>query len=247
MLRLIFNSIFSAFIKYECVACDIEHSRANPLCGDCQRQIGAIDQSTVCKKCGRYCLADVCYFCITSPPLFTKAYAYCVYDDISSTTIKNFKYHNNTRCMNFIAHKMAMLAFDCIQYNTIDYITCVPMNGLKEYIKGYNHSGKIAKVIAKEINTVFLPSLLKRKLSFKRQAVSSRSERFKNIDGSFKVVQKGKMKGKAVLLIDDTITTGATANECAKVLFEAGASAVIVLTFAKSIKDEENLRLTNNR
>lgn len=125
-------------------------------------------------------------------------------------------------------------------FHNIDIIAPVPMNFFKEWWKGYNHSDKIAQRLAKSLRLVCL-HLLSKKFFIKRQAVSSRAERLVNIKNVFILNTMYDIKGKNILLIDDITTTGATANECAKVLLNAGARNVFLLTFAKSITDEEIL------
>ena len=68
-----------------------------------------------------------------------------------------------------------------------------------------------------------------------KQATLNAKERSENIKGSFKVIDKNKVKDRELLIIDDVMTTGSTANECAKVLMKAGARNVQVLTLAKTV------------
>jgi predicted amidophosphoribosyltransferase len=116
------------------------------------------------------------------------------------------------------------------------------MNGIKEWIKGYNHTSQIAKDCFSDTNIKILPFALQKKFIFKKQAGSSKKERLANMAGVFYLDTKHRLTGANVLLLDDVMTTGATINECTKVLFEAGVKNVFVLTFAKSIADEEMLK-----
>lgn len=233
-MHKLLKAVASYFIKYECMSCNTAVPSKKALCFECNRQIGLIDQTSACIKCGRYCLAQTCYFCIQSTPAFTMAKAFCTYNEHSASVIKSFKYHGNKLCFSFIASKMTLLLKTM---PLCDVITPVPMNSFREYIKTYNHAGKLTKVLAQNSTATFMPFLLKRRFSWKRQAVSTKQERLKNISGVFSC--KHNITGKSIMLIDDAITTGATVNECARVLFNAGAKSVFVLTFAKSIKDEQ--------
>lgn len=244
-LQQFLKQIVSNFIKYQCVACKTDIQKAQTLCYVCFKDIGIIDQSSVCNKCGRYCLVDICYFCVHTPPVFQQAKAFCVYNEKSATVMKHFKYYNDTLCEKFICEKVRLVFNDWNVAKNIDLIVPVPMNWLKEYIKGYNHSARVAKSIAQNVGLNFLPFLLKKKFSFYRQALSSRTERLKNINGIFSINEKYNITGKNILLVDDTITTGATVNECSRVLLQGGARSVFVLTFAKSIKDEEIFASSN--
>jgi len=244
-LQHFLKQIVSNFIKYQCVACKTDIQKPQTLCYLCLKNVGIINQSSVCNKCGRYCLADVCYFCIHTPPAFQQAKAFCVYNENSAAVIKHFKYYNDTSCEKFICEKVKLIFSAWNITKDINIITPVPMNWLKEYIKGYNHSARVARSLAKNADLNFLPFLLKKKFSFYRQALSSRKERLKNINGIFSINEKYNITGKSILLVDDTITTGATVNECSRILLQAGAKSVFVLTFAKSTKDEEIFASSN--
>ena len=245
ILKYTFFNILKHFIKYQCVACKTDIQKAQTLCHLCVKGIDIIDQSSVCNKCGRYCLVDICYFCIHTPPVFQQAKAFCIYNEKSSTLIKHFKYYNDTLCEKFICEKVKLVLSNWSIIKDINIMTPVPMNWFKEYLKGYNHSAKLARNLAKSVGLNFLPFLLKKKFSFYRQALSSKKERLKNINGVFSIDERYNIIGKNILLIDDTITTGATVNECSRVLLQAGAKSVFVLTFAKSIKDEEIFASSN--
>ena len=119
----------------------------------------------------------------------------------------------------------------------IDIITCVPMSWLKEYFKGRNHASQLTIKIAKNVGMKCDTNILKRRFKFKRQALLNQQQRRENVLGVFKA--RKNIFGKTVLIIDDTITTGSTLNECTKALLNAGAKGVFVLTFAKSIADEQ--------
>ena len=244
-LKHFLKQIVSNFIKYQCVACKTDIQKAQTLCYVCFKDIDIIDQSSVCNKCGRYCLVDICYFCIHTPPIFMQAKAFCIYNEKSSTLIKHFKYYNDTLCEKFICDKIKLIFNGWSITKDISIVTSVPMNWFKEYLKGYNHSAKLARNLAKSTGLNFLPFLLNKKFSFYRQALSSKKERLKNINGVFSIDERYNIIGKNILLIDDTITTGATVNECSRVLLQAGAKSVFVLTFAKSIKDEEIFASSN--
>lgn len=240
MARVINNLIRNLkkhFFEYCCIVCHDVLPNRKAICFKCSKEMNTIDQSSVCNKCGRYCLTEVCYFCATNPPLFTQAKAFCIYGLESSKLIKSFKYYNNTVAEDFIFEKLVYLFNTHFNNKKIDMVVPVPMNSLKEWWKGYNHSAKITKKLSKYLNLQHFPYLIKRRFSLKRQAMATKNERIANIKNVFKI--NGNCMGKNILLVDDVVTTSATANECTKVLLNAGAKSVFLLTFAKSITDEK--------
>ena len=105
-----------------------------------------------------------------------------------------------------------------------DIIVPVPLFWWKYYRRGYNQAALLADVISLE-NGFIINNLLKRTRNTKSQTKLTDDARQENILNAFGVRQNG-IKGKRILLIDDVMTTGATMNECARVLKEAGAKAV---------------------
>jgi predicted amidophosphoribosyltransferase len=69
------------------------------------------------------------------------------------------------------------------------------------------------------------------------QAGLTRRERRRNVSGAFEMSKSAEVRGRAVLVIDDVFTTGATLNECARILRESGAARIAVLTIARVIKE----------
>ncbi len=240
VIKLVIKPIIFFFVKYECVICEEEVRIKSPVCFNCNRKIGAINQSSVCEKCGRYCLAQHCIFCLQNPPYFKQGKAFCVYDATSSRVIKQFKYYGNSLCREFMAKKMTqILQRDFLKNGVeIDLITCVPMSWFKEYLNGKNHAGQLSSKIAKNVGIKYNPNLLKRKFKFKRQVLLNQKDRIENVRGVFTTKNCSEIVGKSILIIDDTITTGATLNECTKALLQSSANNIFVLTFGKSIADE---------
>ena len=233
----IIKPIIFFFVKYECTICNVELKQRNAICFDCNRKMGLVNQSSICCKCGRFCLVDSCIFCLQNPPLFNFARTVCFYNGESSTVIKAFKYYSNSLCGEFMIQKMTHILQHQFPIEQIDVVTSVPMSWMKEYFKGRNHASQLALKIAKNVGIKCDTNILKRRFKFKRQAVLNQQQRRENVIGVFKA--RKNIFGKTVLIIDDTITTGSTLNECTKALLNAGAKGVFVLTFAKSIADEQ--------
>ena len=115
-----------------------------------------------------------------------------------------------------------------------DIITFVPMHPKRLKKRSYNQAELLAKELSKILNVQLVDCLQKVK-DTKNQAKLSREERIKNLSDSFKV-DKNLVKNKAVLLVDDVLTTGSTADTVSKVLIKAGAEKVRVLTLASVSK-----------
>jgi len=121
-----------------------------------------------------------------------------------------------------------------LEMDRIDLILPVPLHRAKQRQRKFNQ----AKLLAEHIALAFCKRLEHNALVKTRfaapQAGLSRTERLKNIKDSFEVKKPKLVKDKNILLVDDVFTTGATVNECAKVLKEAGADNINVLSLART-------------
>jgi ComF family protein len=117
-----------------------------------------------------------------------------------------------------------------------DYLLAVPLHKVKQRQRQFNQAHLLAEGLARTFSKPLMDSLLIKARSTPAQVSLSQRERLKNILGTFKVNLKPLpiLKGKTILLIDDVFTTGATANECARLLREAGAKQVDIFTLARS-------------
>jgi len=97
-------------------------------------------------------------------------------------------------------------------------------------MRGYNQSSLLAEKIISEIPLAYGEHILKRIVNSKSQTRLTREERAQNVKGIFRVERSDEIKNKNLLLVDDVFTTGATVNECSRVLRENGAKSVTVLT-----------------
>jgi len=114
----------------------------------------------------------------------------------------------------------------------IDAISYVPMSKKKEINRGYNQSHLLAKKMAVKLKLPLL-SLLKEKKKSKIQKKLSTFDRFINVINRYQLTNSQKVLGKKILLVDDVFTTGATANECSRILLSAGAKEVNLFTVAR--------------
>ena len=114
-----------------------------------------------------------------------------------------------------------------------DFILCVPMTEKEEKERGYNQSELLAKEVGSRTGLSLFDNLKKVKETDRQKKLTAK-ERRENLKGVFDVVRADEIKGKNVLVIDDVYTTGATINECARVLKRAGARKVYSITAAQT-------------
>lgn len=131
--------------------------------------------------------------------------------------------------------KLGNLAYREISEENLDYdlVASVPMNRAKKWKRGYNQSELIARELARRTGKKYGSILVERHGS-RAQKELRYNERFLNILDRYRVKKKSAVEGRRILLIDDVITTGATINECARVLRLKGAAEVYSLTIARA-------------
>ncbi|MFZ3122980.1 MAG: ComF family protein [Thermodesulfovibrionales bacterium] len=152
---------------------------------------------------------------------------YGIYSGALAEAINLMKFSGLRR----LANPMGKLFLN-LEMPECDGIIPVPLSKSALRERGFNQSLLMAKVISKKLKTpLYMDTLLKRKDTLPQVGLRAK-ERMKNLKGAFKA--SGKINKLRLLLLDDVMTTGATARECSKTLMRAGAKEVIVITLARA-------------
>ncbi len=205
-----------------------------------------------------YCLCDHCirhmnFDCHHIPGSQFFDYGFCAmgYGLYESRMIFNLKYDGHT----YIARIIADIIYDSIMANIVensivnkqceqermqlleilraDMIVPVPIHKDRLNQRGFNQTEKIGKHLSKKMGIPVNGKILIREKQTHTQRALSSEERVQNMEGAFSLYDKhsyDKTKGKRIILLDDIYTTGATVNACAKILKDAGAEKIYVLT-----------------
>ena len=160
---------------------------------------------------------------------FDLAYSYGAYEDELRKLIHLFKYQKiKTLAKPLGEFLVRSLPLD----QKFDLVSPLPLHWLRQLNRGFNQAELIAAPLAKRLN-VPLVNALKRVKSTPNQAGLTHAKRRANVAGAFRVNPRADVRDKRVLLVDDVLTTGATAGAGAAVLKRAGAKHVTVLTLAR--------------
>ena len=116
----------------------------------------------------------------------------------------------------------------------IDWVVPIPLHPLKERERGFNQAQQLAEYVAARLSAPLVTDVIRRVKNTETQTHLSRKQRMMNMRDAFDIFQKERFSG-FVLLVDDVMTTGATASACAGVLKKAGADAGNVLTLARGL------------
>ncbi len=210
----------TAFYCWDCLA-DFTYVQA-PFCSICGDPVpGHIDHEYICGFCSR------------STPHFDLARSAVRYTGPIGTAIRSVKYHAAT----WLIPDFVDLLEACYEahYNLFpfDAVCYVPMVPVKQRDRGFNQSALLASLLAKRLGYPLLRRALRRTRDTKSQTYLTASQRVLNVKGVFEIRARSPVEGKKLLLVDDVMTTGATANECARMLKVAGATSIHVLTVAR--------------
>ena len=216
--------------EFKCLVCGRDIFDQLGFCPDCIKKV-VFNNGKTCKRCGVGIDGDedYCGNCAYDKLYFDRAYSAFNYEGVVQKTILNMKFDNMGSYARVFARYLVYLA----QKHNLEYdlVTFVPMsrNSLKK--RRYNQAKLLAEHFCALLNQdgLLVEAVVKVKETVTQEQLS-KSERKTNLIGAYRA--NADVKGKRVLVIDDVKTTGATINECAKVLKGVGATEVVAITVA---------------
>ena len=220
------DRLLELVLPSRCAACDA-WGRA-PLCVACEACVRWIGNEA-CAKCGAPSETPVsrCRDCRNRPLAFDRARAAAVYEGPAREALKAFKLLGERRSTSALSRWMVPAA---LSLGGTSCVTWVPSTRRSEAERGFNPAEELARPLARALSLPARP-LLAKIHETRDQAGLSRSERRRNLAGAFRSNWRIPVR---VLLVDDVMTTGATADACAVALKESGARRVSVVTFARA-------------
>ncbi len=234
----IFNKILDFILPPLCPICKTKVLSHHGLCSDCFSKIHFISRP-YCEICGKPFEFDIpedhlCGSCCKKIPLFTKARSAFLYDSFSAKLILPFKHSDHLELTPLLIKFLYRAGLDL--FDETDLIIGVPLHRFRYMKRKYNQADVLAKSLAEKVRKPYYSGILIRTRSTASQGHMKSDERKRNVAGAFGIKNAHLIKGKNVLIIDDVFTTGATLNECTKVLKKNGAKNVFVLTLARVVK-----------
>jgi ComF family protein len=205
------------------------------FCSDCWQNLAFCIVDSFCFRCGKELsaygrMSDGCPDCRHINFQFDSIACAGIYKPPLSNLIVKFKLADKTYLLEPLLNLAKDAAVRSNFSQSVDFLVPVPLHWRRRFHRGFNQSALIAKGL-KIGNARYNTDLVRIRYT-KEQGLLSAYERHKNIEGAFAVRRGHNFKGKNICLIDDVKTTGATLNECAKVLKDAGANKVFALVLA---------------
>lgn len=191
----------------------------------------------VCDGCGAPFAYDAgeirCALCQSRPRAFARARAACLYDEHSRDLILKLKHADRTDLSGLFARWLSRSAAELL--DEVDAIAPVPMHPARLLRRRYNQAAEIARPLCALAGRPYLADALVRQRDTDSQGGKSAGGRRRNVAAAFAVpeARRHRVIGRRVLLVDDVLTTGATAEGCARALLAAGAAQVSLAVVAR--------------
>jgi ComF family protein len=235
------STLFQFFLPPQCPCCEkfLEEGQQG-LCSNCLSEIRWIEPP-FCSICGiPFISKEVenhpCGACVTHRKYFTMARALGAYEGSLREAIHRWKYEGKTYLTPFFAEWMEEGLNRYWGPHSLDLLIPAPLHPQRLRERGFNQALLLVKELSRRTGIPYRKTILQKKKPTIPQVNLSGTEREKGLRGAFQVIGKEELLGKSVLLVDDVYTTGATVNECSKVLLRGGAERVNVLTLAHAVK-----------
>jgi len=229
-LKTFTRRIGESLLPASCLLCG-DDSGSALLCLPCAADLPE-PPSHVCPICAdRTTHGERCGACLKDPPHFDRTIALFRYDFPADRIIHALKYGHQLAVAKWCGQQLA----GRLAGENFDLVLPLPLHPERLRQRGFNQSAEIAREFQ---NCRFFPadrSILLRTRPTTPQAELLPKERRKNVRGAFEC--RADLSGRQILLVDDVLTTGATANECARVLKLHGAASVTVAVVARALRD----------
>jgi ComF family protein len=223
-----------------CAGCGTIVGEVHSFCVDCWKQVEFLGNAG-CATCGMPLAAteaSTCAVCLAKPPRIARTRSAVAYNDLSRGLAIRLKYGRKVAIARTMARYMAPL----IEADGDVVLMPVPLHRIRLWSRGFNQSALVAREISRRLKLRSDAFALRRIRSTPPLKGMSPLQRRKAVAGAFQVADKAALQGRTVVLIDDVLTTGSTAEACARTLKRAGAARVELITWARVVRPAHLMR-----
>ena len=201
-----------------------------PKCIFCRRLMDN-EEELICPKCRK----EVSFTKnggILKGNFFTQCVSPLYYENSVREALLRYKFHQ----MTVYAEPLGKLLAACVEEYIeaqVDIISWVPLSRKRLRSRGYDQARLLAEIVSRELGIPCMPVLKKKRHTVQQSRMGGAEKRRANIAGAYEVIDKERIDGKTILLIDDIVTTGSTFAECARILGKCGANKVFCAAVAR--------------
>jgi ComF family protein len=230
----LFRSVLDFALPPRCGGCGAIVEEIDSFCTDCWRKLEFLQGG--CAHCGlplEGTEAETCGACLAKPPRLDRIRAAVGYDDISRSIALRLKYGRKTALARTMSRYMRPLIGDM---PSDALLVPVPLHRRRLWSRGFNQSAIVARELSRRTGLPVKVDALRRIRSTPPLKGMGMRQRRRTVAGAFRANGAADLRGRTIILIDDVLTTGSTANACARVLKRAGAERVDLISWARIIR-----------
>jgi ComF family protein len=232
------RAVVDGVLPPRCLACGVTVDNADALCSNCWAGM-TFFAPPWCARCGLpfpHPIGEgtVCADCARGQMSWDRACAVLRYDKNSRRLVLSLKHGDHTHLASALGRWMQRTGSDMLA--GVDLLVPVPLHWTRLFSRRYNQAGLLAHAIHAAGGPAVAPDWLVRRRRTPSQGRLGPAARIRNIRGAFSLRPGRSVKDKRVVIVDDVLTTGATVEECARVLRRGGAEFIGVLTFARALR-----------
>ncbi len=217
-----------------CFVCGAASGRGLDLCGVCEASLPWFDASHACPRCAEPLeLASLCGRCLRHPPPFERVRATLHYGEPVDRLVQGLKFEGRLACARLLA---TLLARSLAPVAPVDLLVPVPLADRRLRERGFDQAVEVGRLVARALSLPFEPRGCRRLRHTSAQVGQGAEARARNLRGAFRAGREW-VAGRRIALLDDVMTTGATARAVAGALLEAGAREVEVWVCARAGRD----------
>lgn len=230
----LFRYVLDFALPPRCGGCGSIVDEIDSFCTDCWRKLEFLQGG--CVRCGlplKGTDAETCAACLTRPPRLDRIRAAVGYDEISRSIALRLKYGRKTALARTMSRYMRPLIGE-LPPNAL--LVPVPLHRRRLWSRGFNQSAIVARELSRRTGVPVALDALKRTRATPPLKGMGMRQRRRTVAGAFQANASAEIGGRTIILIDDVLTTGSTANACARVLKRAGAERVDLISWARVIR-----------
>ncbi|HEX2803780.1 MAG TPA: ComF family protein [Sphingomicrobium sp.] len=229
----LFRIVLDFALPPRCGGCGTIVEEVDSFCAGCWGKLEFLQGG--CSRCGlplKGTDIDLCGVCLAKPPRLDRIRAAVAYDDISRTIALRLKYGRKVGLARTMSRYMQPLVGE-LPPEAI--LVPVPLHRGRLWSRGFNQSAIVARELSRQTGLPVAVDALRRVRPTPSLKGLSKLQRRRTVAGAFQAGKGVELKDRTIVLIDDVLTTGSTANACARALKRAGAARVDLVSWARVI------------